>query len=129
MPGNELDWNFKILITLEELERTGVCGKLREGQHACHAAGWKVPSFVIDFIEIAVRVGNVCKEKAVLEWGRALMIGELRKMRTKLGKAKLAVQVSDVREMALKVQEDHLRDVVQDKLEVMFYVNNATKAH
>lgn len=83
IPGNEDKWDFEGLVTVEEVERTGVRGKLRVVQHACRAEVCKVPSSVIEVLEIATSVGVARKEEAALERSNAQNIGDLGKMRTK----------------------------------------------
>lgn len=66
IPGDGDEWHFEGLVTVVKLERTWVCGKLREVQIACSAERCRVPSFVIEAIETAATVGTAWKKKAVL---------------------------------------------------------------
>lgn len=91
--GDEDEWNFKGLVTVEELELTRGRGKLREVQYACHAERWKVFSSEIKVIEIAASVEAAQKKKTSLERSSAQMISNMEEMRTKLDKTRLAVQV------------------------------------
>lgn len=112
IPEDENGSEFEGLVTMEELERTGVRGKLGTVQNACRAKRWKAQSSVIEVIEIAASVGAGRKEKGALERSSAKMIGVMGRMRTKLDKARLAVQVVKVRVKVLKAEVEHLKGVV-----------------
>lgn len=64
-----------------------------------------------------------------LERSSAHMISDIEKMRTKLNKAKFAVQVAKVREKAPKTQAANLNGVGQMKSEAILNAAKVTGAH
>lgn len=106
--GGEVVLDVEGLVAIKDLERTGVRKTLREEQNICRVEGWKVPSFVIEVIEFAVPVETVRKDKAAPGRSTAQMIRDMGRLRIKLVKATLSVQVTEMMRMVLKAQVGNL---------------------
>lgn len=63
----EGDWDIEGLVTIDEMERMGVRGKLCHVQDACRARTMSGPTTVLEVIDLVAHVVSVRKQKAPLE--------------------------------------------------------------
>lgn len=127
--ADEGEWDFRRLVKVEELERTGVRGMLWEVQDASRAEGWNVPNLVTDVIEIAARIGSAQKNKAALKRSSAKMGNSMGTMLKNLNKARLAVEVPEVMKKALRSQVETLKGIVQARSEAVLNETKAAEEH
>lgn len=77
---------------------------MRKVQVAYCSERLRVPSSVIDCIEVAASVGSARKKKAALEWSSIQIISDTEKTFKNLDKARLAFEMAIVREKTLRGQ-------------------------
>lgn len=114
----EGDWDFDSLVTIDEMERTGVREKLCDVQDACRAENMSVPTTVVKVTDLVAHVVSVRKQKAALERSNSHVLRDLNILREELDVGKRLVEESDSREHALHNRVAALKEKVLEKVTI-----------
>lgn len=104
VPTEGKAWDFESLLTVEELERTGLRKRLHEVQNACCTEQRVVPLSVFDVINLASKAVSVWKIQVALLQVIARMVEGVGRLLKGLGDERHRMDVYGSREQTIKAQ-------------------------